>query len=121
MDEKRLYGIRGAVCTENTAEKLQKSVTDVIKLIFEKNNLCEKDIVSVQFTLTADLDCLNPASALRNSGLCTQVPLFCAAEPPVKGSLAHTVRVLITAYLSEKPVHVYIGGAEKLRPDLNAT
>ena len=71
MQDKRLYGIRGAVCTENTAENMQKAVADLMGRIFEKNALREDDIVSVQFTLTGDLDCANPASVLRKSSLCT--------------------------------------------------
>ncbi len=121
MQDKRLYGIRGAVCTENTAENMQKAVADLMGRIFEKNALREDDIVSVQFTLTGDLDCANPASVLRKSGLCTGVPLFCAAEPAVKGALAHTVRVLVIAYSGSKPVHVYLGEAQKLRPDLRSS
>ena len=48
MQDKRLYGIRGAVCTENTAEDMQKAVADLMGRIFEKNALCEDDIVSVR-------------------------------------------------------------------------
>lgn len=123
MHTKRLYGIRGAVCTENKPDELKAAVSTLVRELFEKNGIeDEEDIVSVQFTVTGDLDCLNPAAALRREGLCTRTPLFCAAEPHVQGALAKTVRVLITAYLNcgTKAVHLYLGEAKKLRPDLCA-
>lgn len=117
MSEKRLHGIRGAWCTQNTEEAIAKDVSAMIRLIFQKNSVCEEDIVSVQFTVTSDLDALNPAAALRKEGLCTHCALFCSLEPQVKNSLNHTIRVLITAYSENAPVHIYGGGAEVLRPD----
>lgn len=119
MHTKRLYGIRGAVCTENTPDELRQAVCTLVRGLFEKNNIVEEDIVSLHFTLTHDLDCLNPAAALRQSGLCTHTALFCSAEPPITGALAKTVRVLITAYSAQKPVHLYQGKARELRPDLS--
>lgn len=122
MHTKRLYGIRGAVCTENKPDALKTAVCTLIRELFEKNGIIdEDDIVSVQFTVTSDLDCLNPAAALRSQGVCMRVPLFCAAEPRIKGMLPKTVRVLITVYLNSgsKTVHIYLGEAQKLRPDLS--
>ncbi len=127
MHTKRLYGIRGAVCTENKPDALKEAVCTLMRELFEKNGIeDEENIVSVQFTVTSDLDCLNPAAALRQGGMCTRTPLFCAAEPHIEGALPKTVRVLITAYLTvcdadKKPVHIYLGEAQKLRPDLCAS
>ncbi len=114
---KRLYGIRGAWCTKNSHESIRSDVKSMLTLILEKNNLLEDDIVSIHFTMTNDLDVLNPAAALRKEGLCLNTALFCSCEPQVENSLPRTIRVLITAYLDEKPLHVYGGGAEVLRPD----
>lgn len=117
MNEKRLYGIRGAWCTKNVEDIFEHDVYKMIESILIKNSLIECDIVSIQCTVTADLNVLNPATALRRKGLCTNTALFCALEPAIKGSLSHTVRVLVTAYLDNPPVHIYGGGAEALRPD----
>ncbi len=114
---KRLYGIRGAWCTENTIESIRKDVKSMLTQILDKNILLEDDIVSIQFTLTNDLTVINPAAALRKEGLCLNTALFCSCEPLVENSLPRTIRVLVTAYLHEKPVHIYGGGAEVLRPD----
>ena len=123
MNDKRLYGIRGAVCAENTADSIQKAVDMLCSRVFAENALRADGIVSIQFTLTADLTALNPAAALRKSSVgeaASKCALFCAAEPEVAGSLPRVIRVLITAYLPEgaKPVNIYTGGAEVLRPEL---
>ncbi len=116
MIDKRLYGIRGAWCTKNNVDSICNDVESMITGILEKNNLLEDDIVSIQFTITNDINVLNPAAALRKKGLCQNSALFCAQEAYIKDYLPLTIRVLVTAYLSEKPIHVYGGGAEILRP-----
>lgn len=122
--EKRIFGIRGAVCAENTPESIKENVGEMCRLIFKENNLQPDDIVSVHFTMTQDLKCLNAAAALRKSdvGIDTSLlALFVSQEVFIDGMLPHVIRVLVTAYLpaEKKPVHVYINGAEKLRPDFS--
>lgn len=119
---RRLYGIRGAVCCGNTAEGIQEAVAEMCSRIFSANRLTADDIVSLHFTMTGDLDALNPAAALRRSDcgdLVKAAALFCSAEAPVQGGLPRTIRLLATAYMEEGsvPVHSYSGGAEVLRPD----
>ncbi|MBI3962161.1 MAG: chorismate mutase, partial [Deinococcus sp.] len=61
-----------------------------------------------------------PAQAAREMGL-TQVPLMCATEIPVPGALVRCVRVLLhvnTSKAQHELRHVYLRGAEQLRPDL---
>lgn len=119
---RRLYGIRGAVCCGNTAEEIQSAVSEMCSRLFSGNCLQGDDLVSLHFTMTGDLDALNPAAALRRSDcgdLVKEAALFCSAEAFVKGGLPRTIRLLVTAYMEEgsKPVHIYTGGAEVLRPD----
>lgn len=122
---KRLYAFRGATCAENTSESIAKNVCDMCTLLFEKNSILTDDIVSIQFTMTRDLDAANPASALRKAQTkfdVSKVAFFCSEEAFVKNTLPKTVRVLVTAYADEKTKVrcVYINGAEKLRPDFSA-
>jgi chorismate mutase len=118
MTEKRIYGIRGATTSDNSISSIQYSVCELYKTLLSKNNLCESDIVSIQFTLTKELTKLNPATALRNGGYGSCCALFCAAEPEIEGGLKNCIRILITAYLEKPPTPVYLGDAVKLRPDL---
>ncbi|MBP5442528.1 MAG: chorismate mutase [Treponema sp.] len=124
MSEKRLFGIRGATFCENSKDSIIKYTGDLCRMIFAENKLSAEDIVSIQFTITDDLDELNPATALRrNSDLgidVAAVPLFCSQEPRIAGMPPKVIRVLVTTYMPfDAKVHaVYINGAQMLRPDL---
>jgi chorismate mutase len=50
------------------------------------------------------------------------VPLLCAREVPVPGSLSRVIRVLVHYYAAEahEPRHVYLGEARALRADLDS-
>jgi len=117
-DNLRLYAVRGAVCCENTAESILERVPELYRDLLDRNQIHETDIVSVQFTVTNDLDACNPATALRRAGLAASVPLFASAEPYIKGYLPFVIRLLITFYGTTTPVSSYLHGAEVLRPDL---
>lgn len=117
MDTLRIRAIRGAVCVQNTADSIQESLRVLFNTIFAKNNIDEEHIVSIVFSVTDDITAINPASALRKAGFAHECALFCCAEPRFDGSLASVIRVLITYYSDKEAVHVYLNGAEVLRPD----
>ena len=118
MGEKRLFALRGAVQCINTVEDIQKQVVKMYDELLFKNNLCEEDIVSAFFSITGDLNAINPATVLRNCGKALKIALFTSQEANFQGALERVVRILIHCYLeSGSPVHVYRNGAEVLRPD----
>ena len=93
--------------------------------LFCKNHLKERDLVSIQFTMTRTLDCLNAASALRKSDVgldVSKVPLFVSQEAFTKGSPDKVIRVLVSAYMKKGRAakSVYINGAQSLRADIFA-
>jgi len=52
-----------------------------------------------------------------------QVPLLCAREIPVTGSMPRCIRVLLhvnSERTSKEIEHVYLRDAQKLRPDLKS-
>ena len=118
MSNKRLYAVRGAVCTEDSPEAIENAVKILFEKLYSQNNIQDDDLVSIQFTMTSDLKSLNPATALRKAGYGSSVPLFCSQEAEITGMLPKVIRVLITGYFDEKPIPVYANGAEVLRPDL---
>jgi len=89
--------------------------------LMARNALAPEALVSCIFTLTEDLDAEFPAVAARRMGL-NQVPLMCAREVPVPGSLPRVIRVLVHYYADEghEPRHVYLHGAKALRADLES-
>lgn len=120
--EKKVVAIRGATCCDNTKEEITLYVCKLLNDIVRENDLNAEDIVSIQFTVTKDIDELNPATALRlgNTKIdVSNIPLFCAQEPEIKGGLEYVIRIMVTAYMREFAVrkNVYINGAERLRPD----
>ena len=126
-NELRLFSIRGAVCCENTAESIKENVELLCKKIFSENSIDSSnsaDIVNLQFTMTPDLDALNPATAFRKANLgfdLSKIPLFCSQEPVVSGMLAKVIRLMITLYLPAGTIVTgsYLNGAQVLRPDLS--
>ena len=118
---KKLRALRGAVCCEDNEAGISSAVVNLYSRILTENSLSEKDIVSIQFTVTSDIRALNPATAVRKQGFAENTALFCALEPCMEGSLPKTIRILIYYYSRKRPTHIYMGGADVLRPDLIRT
>lgn len=121
MGEPKVRAARGAICVAaDTAESVLYATERLLTAVLERNSAGGEDIVSVFFTATEDLRSAFPAEAARRLGL-GRVPLLCAREIPVKGSMPLVVRLLMHFY-SDRPqaevVHAYLDGAESLRDDL---
>jgi chorismate mutase len=117
----RLHALRGATTVHaNEADAILDATDTLMRAVVERNGLTAEDLVSCIFTVTDDLDAEFPAVAARRMGLNT-VPLLCAREIPVPGSLPRVIRVLIHCYLAEgrEPEHVYLNEAARLRLDLS--
>ncbi len=120
---KKLYAVRGAVFAENTEESIKEKTCRLFNEVVEKNSVLSEDIVSLHFTITSDLDELNPATALRLGETkidVSQIPLFCSQEAYIKGGRPKVIRLMLTAYLENKPEHIYIDGAQIMRPDFSS-
>ena len=116
----RLIALRGATTVElNESAPILTATGELMHELLEGNRLAAEDLVSCIFTLTDDLDAEYPAVAARNLGL-TRVPLLCAREIPVPGSLPRVIRVLIHCYAptGHEARHVYLREAQALRQDL---
>jgi chorismate mutase len=118
----RLYALRGAITVEhNDAEEILTATTELMHELMARNALTSDALVSCLFTLTEDLDAQFPAVAARDMGL-DKVPLMCAREVPVPGSLPRVIRVLVHYYANSGHTssHVYLGEAKTLRADLES-
>src|SRR5829696_1798447 len=118
----RLFALRGATTVdENDAEEILSATTELMHELMERNSLAPDALVSCIFTLTEDLDAEFPAVAARRMGL-DKVPLMCAREVPVPGSLPRVIRVLVHYYADADHTssHVYLGEAKALRADLES-
>ena len=119
----RLRAARGAIrVASDDGETLLGSTAKLLAAMLERNGVDREDLVSVLFTATEDLRSAFPAEAARRMGL-EAVPLMCAREIPVEGSMSSVVRVLMHFHSErslEEVVHVYLDGAESLRDDAPA-
>jgi chorismate mutase len=118
----RLFALRGAITVDvNQSEAILGATEWLMREIMKRNDLTPEDVVSCLFTVTEDLDAEFPAVAARRLGFDT-VPLMCAREIPVPGSLPRVIRVLMHYYAADDHVaaHVYLGDARRLRMDLES-
>jgi chorismate mutase len=118
----RLHALRGAISVDrNTSEAILGGTEWLLREIMKRNEIGPDDVVSCLFTLTEDLNAQFPAVAARTLGF-DQVPLMCAREVPVPGSLPRVIRVLMHYYAPDthRASHVYLGDARSLRTDLDA-
>ena len=118
----RLFALRGATSVErNDAGEILAATTELMEAIGRHNELAPERVVSCIFTVTDDLDAEFPAVAARAVGF-ENVPLLCAREIPVPGSMPRVIRVLLHYHADDEhsPTHVYLGEARSLRKDLGA-
>ena len=91
--------------------------------MLERNGISDfESICSAVFTVTGDLTSTFPAEAARGIGM-SQVPLLCATEIPVPGSLPRCIRILLHVNTNQSQAdinHVYLRDAQKLRPDMTS-
>ncbi len=113
-------GLRGAVTVEsNSSELILTATSSLLERMVALNNVEIKDIVSVIFSMTADLNAVFPAEAARRLGW-KYVPLFCCSEVQVPNALGKCIRILMHIN-TDKPQEdlepVYIGEAKVLLED----
>lgn len=111
--------IRGATQVEgNSAEAISAGTAELLVEILRANQLPIEKVISVILTATPDLTAIFPAVGAREAGF-GAVPLICAVEIDVPGSLDRVVRVMLHAELdSATPRHIYLHGATSLRRDI---
>jgi chorismate mutase len=118
----QIRGIRGATtATTNTIDAIHNATRSLLDEVVAENQIEADDVASVLLTMTPDLTAAFPAQAIRSRAGWQWVPLMCAQELNVPGSLPMCIRILIhvnTDKAQQEIVHVYQGDAIVLRPDL---
>jgi chorismate mutase len=114
-------GIRGATTVENDIQAEVLAATgELLMAIIDANDIKQEDVASVYFTTTPDIVSEYPALAARQLGW-TEAALLCGHEMAVPGGLKKCIRILIhwnTTKSIKEIKHIYLNGAESLRPDL---
>jgi len=113
-----LRAIRGAIQVgANTPEEIASGVKELLPAILQANSLTPDGVISVLLTCTPDLNAAFPAASAREIGF-GAVPLLCAVEMDVPGSLPLVIRVMLHAELESEAKHIYLRGATVLRKDI---
>ena len=118
-EERVICSLRGAAQARNEADDIREQTAALYDRLLEANDLCEADIISLVFSVTKDLDALNPAAALRQTGRAPELAIMVLQEAEAVNSLPRTIRVLVHCYRKAGSAsrHIYRNGAEVLRPD----
>ena len=117
-----IRGIRGAITIyEDTPEEIGTAIDTLFTTLIKKNpRLIQEDVSSILITVTQDIRSAFPAKAVREMGW-RMVPMLCAQEIPVEGSMPLCIRVLVhwnTELPQSEIAHIYLREATKLRPEL---
>lgn len=115
-----IRSIRGAITIEhNTKSNILENTEILLLEMLEQNNLKIDDIINIIFTATKDITKAYPAIATRNIGI-VDCPIMCTQELNIENSLPMCIRIMFTVVnnSNQKPIHVYLKDARKLRPDL---
>ncbi len=119
-----MRAVRGATQLEgDDREHMLDRVAEMVLEVMASNALSVDDFISVIFTATSDLVSEFPAYAARQLGF-GDVPLICAKELEIAGSMPRVVRMLahVETELPRADVtHCYLHGAATLRKDLTRT
>ena len=118
--EQSLRALRGATtATANSREAIQEAVEELLNALVERNNLSGEHILSLTFSVTADLDACFPAAIARQRPGWDGVALMDCQQMQVEGDLPRCIRVMVMAWMpAERLLHQpYLRQAARLRPD----
>ena len=119
-DDYKITFIRGATTASgNSVKEIEDVVVELIDELISRNNLIKRNLLSITFTSTKDLDACFPASIARKYSELDSVAFLDCQQMYVPNDVDFCIRIMAQALLPENfPVkHPYLRGASKLRPD----
>ena len=119
-DNYKISFIRGATtATGNSAREIEDAVVELINELISRNNLIKKNLLSITFTTTKDLNACFPASIARKCNGLDSVAFLDCQQMYVPNDVDFCIRIMAQVLLpSNNPVqHPYLRGASKLRAD----
>lgn len=116
-----MISIRGATgVTENTQESIWLYSKQLLEQIIKENKIQAEDIISILFSATKDLTAAYPAPICRELGI-YDAGILCVQEMNVENSMPMCIRILLHVNkdcCQKDAKHLYLNGAQNLRPDL---
>ena len=119
-DDYNITFIRGAITSSgNSVTAIENAVTELIDELISRNNLIKKNILSITFTATKDLDACFPASIARKYKGLDSVAFLDCQQMYVANDIDFCIRIMAQVLLPPNfsVNQPYLRGASKLRPD----
>ena len=117
---KHIIAVRGATTSSgNTLKEIENAVVELINELISRNSLDPKNILSITFTVTKDLDSCFPASIARKYNHLKDVAFLDCQQMHVPNDIEYCIRLMAVVILPKNasPNHPYLREASKLRPD----
>ena len=109
--------IRGATTASgNTVKEIEDAVVELIEELISRNNLIKKNLLSITFTATKDLDACFPASIARKFNGLDSVAFLDCQQMHVPNDVNFCIRLSAQVLLppNNSVKHPYLRGASKL-------
>tara|TARA_B100002051_G_C16272602_1_gene409607 strand:- start:67 stop:450 length:384 start_codon:yes stop_codon:yes gene_type:complete len=119
-DGYKITFIRGATTASgNSIEEIEDAVVELIDELILRNDLIKKNLLSITFTTTKDLDACFPASIARKCNGLDSVAFLDCQQMYVNNDIDFCIRVMAQVLLPPDSTvkHPYLRGASKLRAD----
>ena len=119
-EDYKLTFIRGATTASgNSVEEIEVAVVELIDALISRNNLIKKNLLSITFTATKDLDACFPASIARKFNGLDSVAFLDCQQMHVPNDIEFCIRLMAQVLLPVETTinHPYLRGASKLRSD----
>ena len=119
-DDYKIKFIRGATTASgNSAREIEEAVVELINELISRNNLIKKNLLSIIFTSTKDLNACFPASIARKCNGLDSVAFLDCQQMYVPDDVDFCIRIMAQVLLPSNNCvqHPYLRGASKLRAD----
>ena len=120
LDNENITAIRGATTSSgNTFEEIENAVVELINELISRNSLDSKNILSITFSVTKDLDVCFPASIARKCCGLDRVAFLDCQQMYVPNDIDFCIRLmaLVISPTCSSIIHPYLRGASNLRTD----
>ena len=119
-DDYKVTFIRGATTASgNSVKEIEDAVVELIDELILRNNLNKRNLLSITFTATKDLDACYPASIARKCNGLDAVAFLDCQQMHVTNDIDFCIRIMAQVLLppNSSIKHPYLRGAAELRSD----
>ena len=119
-DIREIKFIRGATTASgNSVKEIEDAVVELVNELISRNKLDNKNLLSITFTATKDLDACFPASIARKCNGLDSVAFLDCQQMYVSNDVDFCIRLMAQVLLpsNSSVKHPYLRGASKLRAD----